>query len=361
MLMDMVNVALHATEKGLLPDTITRFGIRRLLKQRLREVGQGSCEEWQARLGEFLDSADTAPVALIPERANEQHYEVPSAFFRHVLGPRLKYSCCHWPDGVHQLEQAEEAALKVTCERAGLQDGMDILELGCGWGSLTLWMAKRYPASRITAVSNSSTQKDDIDRQVARLELENVRVITADMNDFSPDEQFDRVVSIEMFEHMRNHRELLRRISHWLKPKGKLFVHIFCHREFTYTFEDNGPNDWMSRHFFSGGIMPGDDLLVHYQDDLKLACQWRWNGLHYAKTCNSWLANMDHQRDAILPLFEETYGRDKAELWFVRWRLFFLACAELFDYRGGDEWWVSHYLFEKHPRLAAVGETERGV
>lgn len=337
---------MNAAERGWLPDTILRIGIRRLLAERLREQSAGSCEDWQERLQRFVDDASSGPIAHVPDKANQQHYEVPAAFFGNVLGPRLKYSCCYWPDGVSTLEDAEIAALETTCRRAEIHDGMDVLDLGCGWGSASLFIAERFPGCRITAVSNSASQRDFIERSASQRGMKNLEVITADMNDFRAGTQFDRVISIEMFEHMRNHAELLRRVSSWLKPAGKLFVHVFCHRTFTYPFLVEGKSDWMAEHFFTGGIMPGDDLLVRYQDDLKLARQWRWNGTHYQKTSEAWLKNLDEHATSVREQFEATYGRGEANRWIQRWRLFFLACAELFGFNQGREWWVSHYLFE---------------
>lgn len=341
------DMALSAVEKGRLPDAVIRFGIRRLLRQRLRSLNEGTCEDQQLRLQEFLAESRNGDIAHHPEKANEQHYEVHAEFFERVLGPRLKYSCCYWPNGVSTLGGAEDAALALTCRRADLRDGTDILELGCGWGSLSLWMAEHYPRSRIVAVSNSATQRSFIESRASILGLKNLRVVTADMNDFSTTETFDRVVSVEMFEHMRNHEKLMHRIAGWMRPGGRLFVHIFCHREFTYQFEVDGSQNWMGRYFFTGGIMPSDDLLVRYQRDLNLVDHWRWSGTHYRKTCNAWLARMDEQRERLMPVLQTTYGRHEAGRWFERWRAFFMACAELFGYRAGDEWWVSHYLFNK--------------
>jgi len=335
-------------ERGYLPDVLVRAGIRRLLRKRLSNVDQGSSELNDARLEKLITEFSQAPIAVVPEKANEQHYEVPPELFRLMLGPRRKYSGCFWPEGTADLAAAEDAALEATCERAELVDGQSILELGCGWGSLTLWMAKQFPSARITAVSNSSSQREFILAQAQRDGVGgNLTVITADMNDFQPEETFDRVVSVEMFEHMRNHQLLMQRISSWLKPSGKLFVHIFCHRCFTYKFTDDSKADWMSRHFFSGGIMPGDDLLERYQRDLALTRRWRWSGQHYQKTCEAWLANMDRNRFDAMEVLKDTYGQADAFRWFNRWRVFHLACSELFGFNNGDEWWVGHYLFEK--------------
>jgi cyclopropane-fatty-acyl-phospholipid synthase len=339
--------AIGLVEQGLVPDKVSRAGIRRLLRERLRELRPDDCEHVSGQLASFVKMMDQSPVAPLPEKANEQHYEVPAEFFMQVLGPQAKYSSCYWGDEVRHLAGAEQRALEITCERAALHDGLEILELGCGWGSLTLFMAEHYPNANITAVSNSHSQRRFIETQVEKRGLGNVRVLTVDMNDFDADQSFDRVVSLEMFEHMRNYRRLFARISGWLRPGGLFFMHIFCHRNSPYEFVDRGPSDWMSRYFFSGGIMPSDELPLHFQQDLSLVNRWRWNGRHYEKTLNAWLARMDQRRDQLMPILEATYGVHQAETWWVRWRLFFMACAELFGYDDGNEWWVSHYLFER--------------
>ncbi|MGD2053621.1 MAG: cyclopropane-fatty-acyl-phospholipid synthase family protein [Gammaproteobacteria bacterium] len=341
------NFAVELTESGYVPDSLIRHGIRKLLRQRLDEIHASDIEKTAQHQVAFVEHMDHADIALLPQLANEQHYEVPQAFYNDVLGPYGKYSCCFWENSVDSLANAEQAGLEETCKHAAIEDGMDILELGCGWGSLTLWLASRYPNSSITAVSNSGSQGEYIRKNLAELGLENVEVITADMNDFQTDRQFDRVVSVEMFEHMRNYRELFSRINRWLTPQGKFFMHIFVHRNTPYVFEDRDNTDWMSRYFFSGGMMPSDDLPLFFQDELKIENRWRWNGTHYQKTAEAWLQNLDANREQVWPILETTYGRDFAKMWFMRWRMFFLAVSELFGYRDGNEWFVSHYLFSK--------------
>lgn len=335
-------------EKDIFPDFVLRSGIRRLLRQRLREEDQGSPEAQQAHLSALIAQLKASPIAVNTIDANQQHYEVPTRFFEFCLGRHLKYSCGYWSPGATDLDIAERTMLELTCTRAQLADGQDILELGCGWGSLSLYMAKHYPGSRITAVSNSRTQKEYIDSRIAALGLTNLMVITADMNVFEPPAAaFDRVVSVEMFEHMRNYQLLLRKVASALRPDGKLFVHIFTHKQYTYLFEVKDESDWMSRWFFTGGIMPSYDLLFSFNQDLTVAEHWQVNGTHYARTAEAWLRNMDEHKVDILPLFDQTYGRKDTIKWWVRWRLFYLACAELWNYNEGKEWLVSHYLFHK--------------
>ncbi|MBK9383603.1 MAG: class I SAM-dependent methyltransferase [Planctomycetes bacterium] len=333
---------LAAAERGVLPDALIRAGIRRLCRARLRELGADPARR-AAALEQFVADMDRAPLALVPEKANEQHYELPPAFLALCLGARRKYSSCWFPPGIDELDRAEEAALEQSCARAELEDGQRILELGCGWGSLTLWMAERYPRASITALSNSTPQRLHIESELARRGLRNVRVLTADINGFETAERFHRVVSIEMFEHLRNWRELFARIARWLEPGGKLWFHVFCHRDTAYAFETAGEDDWMGRYFFSGGMMPSDDLALRFQRDLELEARWRWDGTHYQRTAEAWLANLDRRRAEALPLLEQVYGAAEAPRWLQRWRMFFLACAELFGFAAGREWWVAHY------------------
>jgi cyclopropane-fatty-acyl-phospholipid synthase len=341
--------SLRLLERGLVPDHVIRRGILRLLRARLVEEDKGGSEAQRPHLMQLIGQLKQSPVAINTADANAQHYELPPEFFELVLGKHLKYSSCYYPNATDTLDEAEAHMLALTAERAGLRDGESILELGCGWGSLSLWMAEHFPNSTITAVSNSRGQKRSIDARAAMRGLKNLQIMTADMNDlnFGADAQFDRVVSVEMFEHMRNYEVLMQRIAGWLKPGGTLFVHIFAHRLFAYPFEVRDETDWMAKYFFTGGIMPSDDLLLHFQKDLKILEHWRVDGSHYQKTCEAWLANMDRHRARIEPIFEATYGADQVRRWWVYWRVFFMSCAELFGYAGGHEWQVSHYLFSK--------------
>jgi cyclopropane-fatty-acyl-phospholipid synthase len=330
-------------ERGWLPDALVRFGIRRMLAERLRALPTPGTPAARAARLAFVEACRKGPIALVPELANTQHYEVPPAFFELVLGPHRKYSCGLW-DGVRTLGESEERMLALTAARAGLEDGMVILDLGCGWGSFSLWAAERFPNSRIVAVSNSASQRRSIQERARERGLQHLTVTTDDINHYEAQGRFDRVVSIEMFEHVRNHEQLLARIAHWLAPDGKLFVHHFAHREHAYPYEDRGPSDWMARHFFSGGLMPSQDWLDHFAHDLGVEQRWRVDGRHYEKTSNAWLARLDRKRDRVRALFADTYGPGEADRWLYRWRIFFLACAELFGWHDGEEWGVAHVL-----------------
>lgn len=340
-------------ERGWLPDGVVRFGIRRLLNARLTAHQLGGIETQTDRFRELLEELRESPVAIETDAANQQHYEVAAELYQHTLGKRLKYSCALWQPDCGDLDQAEIAMLQCYGERAQLSDGQRVLELGCGWGSLTLWMAEQFPGSHITGVSNSASQREYILSQAAERGLSNIEIITADVNFFVPSAPpYDRVVSIEMFEHMRNYQTLMQRISDWLTPDGFLFVHIFCHHRLMYPFEvdsNTGSNreqgDWMGRYFFTGGLMPSLDTLMHFQQHLRLKDFWAVDGRHYEKTSNAWLQNLDRNSRDVKRVCEQVYGAEQGKLWAQRWRMFFMACAELFGYRDGREWLVAHYLF----------------
>ena len=343
----MITLLILLAEKGLLPDAIIRLGIRRLCRQRLVDASNTNEALMEQEHADWIDVLKESPIALVPEKANEQHYEVPPRLFELVLGDKLKYSSGLWPEGVSSLDESEVAMLKLTIDRAGLVDGQDVLELGCGWGSLTLYMAECFPKSKITAISNSNDQRQFIEARCEERNLKNVEIITADMNDFETAKLFDRVISIEMFEHMRNYEKLLGRVNVWLKNKGKLFVHIFSHQKIAYPFEDNDDADWMAREFFSGGQMPSHRLLMSFPGQMKIEKDWRVSGTHYEKTSLAWLQKMDKNKAEVLELFKKTYGESDANSWFQRWRIFFMSCEVLFGFNRGSEWGVSHYLFEK--------------
>lgn len=340
----------HLLEKDLLPEWALRRGIRHLLAQRLRDEARRAAPAKPAYLARYADDLRLRAVAEQTAAANEQHYEVPARFFELCLGRRLKYSSCYFFKGTETLDEAEDAMLGLYVRRGELRDGQTILDLGCGWGSLSLYLAERFPHSRITGVSNSSSQREFILERAAERGLKNLRIITCDVNrlDLEP-ASFDRVLSVEMFEHMKNYERLLASIGRWLKPEGKLFVHIFTHDRFAYHFESRGPSDWMARHFFTGGQMPAHALLSHFQRDLRLVQDWRVNGRHYQQTAEHWLRNMERNRAEILTIFREVYGPDEARKWWAYWRIFYLSCAELWGYKSGSEWIVSHYLFQKPP------------
>ena len=329
-------------ERSLVPDCLIRRGIRRIIRARDHELRAPDCEARLARKLEFFERLRAGPIARVPAAANAQHYEVPPAVFERALGPRLKYSGCLWRDGTSSLAQAEVQMLALTCARADIRDGMSILELGCGWGSLTLWIAERYPNCEIVAMSNSTRQRDAILRKADEAGVRAPVIITADINDFEIDRRFDRVVSVEMFEHLWNYERALERIARWLTPEGRLFVHHFCHREAAYPYEDAGADDWMARNFFTGGIMPSDDQLLHFQRDLEVEARWRVSGVHYQRTAEAWLAALDRDPEASRGVLAGAYGPDEAARWLQRWRMFFMACAELFGFAAGESWWVTH-------------------
>ena len=348
-------------ERGLIPDPILRWGIRRLVAQRLgsERARYGRSGDSQVAQSAWLEQMRSGPIAPLSEKANEQHYEVPAAFYELVLGARAKYSSALWEPGTNSLDEAEEAMLALTAERADLADGQSVLELGCGWGSLTLWMAERFPRSRIVAVSNSAGQREHVLRLVAERRIANVEVRTADMNAFTTDERFERVVSVEMFEHMRNWESLLGRLHGWLVPDGRFFAHVFAHRAFAYPFETGDASDWMAARFFSGGMMPSNDLFARVcaRAPFEVDAQWRVDGTHYARTAAAWLANLDARAREARAVLASVHGPDQARLWVQRWRMFFMACEELFGYRGGAEWGVVHVRLT--PQSAAPAPPSR--
>jgi len=339
----MLGIAL--AERGLVPEPVIRAGIRLFLRDRLTQEARHFADREQA-LGRFVERMAAEELAPSPQAANQQHYEVPTEFFQLVLGRHLKYSSGLWEPGTETLDDAEAAMLAVTCARADLRDGQRVLELGCGWGSLSLWMAARYPASRVVAVSNSRIQGAFIRARAAERGLANLEVRTADMNVFSPGDgaRFERIVSVEMFEHMRNWPALLRRVNGWLAPGGRLFIHVFAHRRFAYPFEVDGNRDWMAKHFFTGGIMPAHDLIGRIPGPLEVEESWLVPGTHYAKTAEAWFERLDAHRAAALTVLRSDLPAGQAKVQLQRWRLFFLACAELFGFRDGTEWVVSHHL-----------------
>lgn len=352
-------LGIETIERGWVPDWLTRMLVRRHCGARLRETRLHNAHQPDNGITKFAEKMRSGPIARVPELANEQHYEVPPGFFRRMLGPRLKYSCCFFEDRDSTLAEAENAALQTTCQRAQIQDGMKVLELGCGWGSLTLWMLETYPNTMVTAVSNSASQRQFIMAKAGESGVaDRLNVITADMNEFTTVQRFDRIVSCEMFEHMCNYEQLLSRISGWLAPEGRLFVHIFCHREFAYEFLTEGANNWMGRYFFTGGIMPSLALLNCFERELTVSRRWTWNGTHYQRTCNAWLHQLDEQRDHVVRILQETYGPKNGKRWLRRWRLFLMACAELFAYEDGQQWMVGHFLLEHKEQSRPLTRTE---
>jgi cyclopropane-fatty-acyl-phospholipid synthase len=331
---------------NIVPDALLRLAIRQMLRNRLRSEATGSEDARQEKLNRLIVELIESPIAINTSDANEQHYEVPARFFQIVLGQWLKYSCGLWPDGVHTLGESEEKMLALTLERAGISDGHQVLDLGCGWGSFTLYAAGKFPKASFTAVSNSNSQRVFIQTKAKEMSLANVRVITADINDFDPEKKFDRVVSVEMFEHVRNYQLLFSKIHSWLNPGGKLFVHIFNHYKYAYKFEVRSDRDWMAKYFFTGGMMPSGDLLFNFADGFDVEEHWVINGMHYSKTLEAWLKKMDQYKAEIMELFAATYGNKARQFWGY-WRIFFLACSETFKLNGGNEWRVGHYFFNK--------------
>jgi cyclopropane-fatty-acyl-phospholipid synthase len=342
---------IRACERGLVPDALMRTGMRALMRRRLADEHAHDDARRTQAFERFLTELRASPIAIETQAANTQHYELPDAFFEAHLGPHLKYSCAYYPRGGETLAQAELAMLELYAERAQLADGQRMLDLGCGWGSLALWVAGQYPRSQVVALSNSHGQRAFIETRARQRGLDNLRVVTGDIVefDFARDEApFDRILSIEMFEHMKNYGLLLAKIARWLADDGRLFVHLFAHRTLAYHFTSRDGSDWMSRYFFTGGTMPSASLLLRFQDDLRVTRQWWVNGTHYERTANQWLASLDAARDRVMPLLHGVYG-DAAALWFRRWRMFYMAVAELFGYARGGEWGVAHYLFDKRP------------
>jgi len=333
--------------RNLIPDPVIRTGIRCQLSQKLRQEKKGGADAQKARLATLIAELKASPIAIHQDAANTQHYELPALFFQTVLGRYLKYSSGYWPEGIETLDASEAAMLNLYVQRAQIRDGQEILDLGCGWGSLSLYLAGRFPNSRILGVSNSKPQKEFIDAQIQARGIKNVEITTADIAVFDTPRRFDRILSVEMFEHMRNYEKLFDKVAGWMKPDALLFIHIFTHKSCAYPFDDGNAGSWMARYFFTGGMMPSEELFLFFQKSVRLRERWRVDGTHYQKTCEAWLAKMDANRDRILPLFETTYGPAEAARWWGYWRIFFMACAELFGFQKGREWAVSHYLFEK--------------
>lgn len=340
-------------EKNLVPEAAIRLYVRQALRRHERRERRRSVEVRQEELMRIVAELRRQPIAVHPRLPRAQHYELPTAFFQAVLGRRLKYSCGWWSEPrrrrgpAYELDRSEEAMLDLTCRRAAIADGQSVLDLGCGWGSFALYAARAYPRCRILAVSNSTTQKAYLDRRARELGLANIRVKQADVNRLALEEKFDRIVSIEMFEHVRNYSALLSGLSTLLKPEGKLFIHLFSYRGNPYFFRYEDDRDWMARNFFAGGIMPGRDLLLYFTESFAVERVWRVSGLHYRSTLEAWLRRMKGNRKEIMPILTDFYGPDRARKWWAYWKAFFIVCAELFGFAGGNAWFVSHYLLAK--------------
>ncbi|CAN6441900.1 unnamed protein product [Victoria cruziana] len=342
-----VKVMLGALERNLLPDIVIRRLTRLLLAGRLRLGYKPTAEQQLSDLLQFVQSLKKMPIAVETEKPKSQHYELPTSFFKLVLGENMKYSCCYFRNNSDTLEEAERAMLDIYCERADIKDGQTILDVGCGWGSLSLYIAQKFSNCRVTGICNSTTQKEFIEERCRNLQLSNVAIVAADISKFEIEATFDRIISIEMFEHMKNYQELLNKISKWMNHESLLFIHYFCHKAFAYHFEDKNDDDWITRYFFTGGTMPSTNLLLYFQDDVSIVNHWLVNGKHYAQTSEEWLKRMDANATKIKSIMESTYGKDCATKWTVYWRTFFISVAELFGYNNGDEWMVAHFLFRK--------------
>ena len=355
-----MGLLISAAERGMLPDPMLRGGIRYLLRQRLRQEKRAQDGNARRQLAAMVAAMDDSPIAAVPELANEEHYTLPPAFFQLFLGRWRKYSSGFWADDCSCLDDAEAAMLDLTCRRAGLEDGMTVLDLGCGWGSLSLWIARYYPKCTIVSVSNSPQQRAFIQAECRTAGITNIQVVTADMNSFAPGVRFQRIISVEMFEHMRDYRSLLGRVRSWLEDDGKLFLHIFCHRRLSYFFEPQGEGDWMARYFFTGGIMPSASLLRSFSQDMMVTREWPVNGVHYQKTLEAWLENLDQQSAQARRVLTGVYPQAQVDIWLQRWRIFMMACSELFGFADGEEWRVGHYLLEPSPTLSTGGASCSG-
>jgi cyclopropane-fatty-acyl-phospholipid synthase len=334
--------------KNLIPDFLIRKQIKNLLKQRLKDENKSTQELQHLHFTNYWKGLAQSPIAIHTQAANEQHYEVPTEFYQFIMGKRMKYSSGYWKDDNSSFQESEDSMLELYIDRTEFFDGMKLLDLGCGWGSVSLYFAEKFPNSSIVGVSNSRTQKDFIMNSAKARGLKNIQIVTVDMNEFDPGiDVFDRIISIEMLEHMKNYEKLFEKLAKSLKNNGKIFIHIFTHKDLAYPFEVKDATDWMSKYFFTGGQMPSDDLLLYFQKDLIIEAHWAVDGTHYSRTSENWLYNMDQHKAEIMPILQNTYGKENALKWWVYWRIFFMSCSELFRYRNGREWFVSHYLFRK--------------